>query len=138
MTAPHILTLTTPDEYDPDCPNFWDEASLTCPHDPPTPTMECATWGSCGCPSVLAEQDDGRDWPCPKSATGVHRYFDGEPSLPVAECWPSLYTDSIWEEAADLELPPGEYTVHPWWWRCVGLRLDLLAWVFPEGADTDE
>lgn len=130
-TEPHVLTLRlVDDDYDPECPNFWDEAELTCPHIPPTATMPCAVWDLCGCKPKTAEITNV-DWgigsgPCPTSAIGVHHYYEGEPQKPLAECWPVEHADELDHVARELGLPPGTYFVIP---HCVNdaLQLEVVA-----------
>jgi hypothetical protein len=97
---PHVLTLRlVHDEFDPDTPNYSDDADLTCPYEP-SGRMPCAMWEPCGCDPVAYEQQD-QYWvddpgitldpaignpgsgPCPSSATGEHRYIEGEPCRPM-------------------------------------------------------
>jgi len=142
IEQPHILILTPdPDEYDEDCPDFWTNAELICPHEP-SESMPCAVWAPCGCRPVAYEDDWGdpgiddddvdpltrfTGGPCPRSALGAHYYWEGEPSRPAAECWPTEHVDlnvAAWE----LHVGPGIYTVHPWCLDDV-LRLELWPWV---------
>ena len=142
LEMPHILTLTSSDGFDPDVPYFWDEATLTCPYNPPTELMPCSVWIDCGCTSVSYEQwNPEHEWvdeaeidplintddegPCPRSATGVHHYWEGIPQRPDAECWPTVHADDLDGAAMRLRLPPGRYEVFPSSDGDGGLVLDL-------------
>lgn len=124
---PHVLTLWLDDEFDPEMPSWWDRAELACPHEP-SELMPCAVWTTCGCEPVAYEaaesyvlDDDETDplighpglGPCPRSATGAHHYWEGEPNRPDAECWPTLHADDLDDAARELNLPPGRYEVSP-------------------------
>lgn len=116
---PHILTLSLRyDEFDPEMPLHADDGSLTCPYDL-SPLMPCATWEPCGCPVKASEITD-EDWgtgegPCKKSATGEHRYVEGEPNLPIAECWARTWEQELVEDAQFRPWGPGRYTVAILW-----------------------
>lgn len=121
---PHTLILTTynGEPYEEEDAEFWDQAEIRCPHDPPSELVPCAVWDRCGCKPKRGQRVRGR---CPKSATGWHWIDDeGEPNRPIASCWPADHAEGLEETARELGLPPGEYKVRPW---CDdgGIRLEL-------------
>lgn len=135
LNIPHILILSqsNPDDWDsPDGVNEWDDVEITCLHEP-SELMPCAVWVRCGCEPVVYEDfETGWYWgleldeidplighpgqgPCPRAASGEHRYWEGEPCRPDAECWPVRHADvdALRDAATDLALPPGRYEVFP-------------------------
>jgi hypothetical protein len=119
---PHILTLASWNNYDGEDFGCWDYAEITCPYQPATVLMSCASWEPCGCaPGFVGELDfhdafiHHEDWPCSASPSGMHRYVEGEPHRPMAVCWTQDWDDSIEQTAFELGLPAGTYLVHPWW-----------------------
>lgn len=104
---PHTLTLTTADgtPYDGEGVDRWDHAELACPYNPPTELMPCATWDPCRCEPVT-DMGTGTG-PYPRSATGTHRYIEGEPTRPVAECFAVAWESEVVERAFELRLAPG-------------------------------
>lgn len=133
-----MLTLVNDEDHDPEMPMFWTTATLTCPHQPPSPSMPCAVHGGrCGCPPGTDEQTDGWGYgsgPCPESATGEHVYFDGLPLMPQAECWAVHHADGLDDAAFGLPLGPG---VHEVWPRSVDGRIELcLTAPVASGRDT--
>ncbi len=129
VELPHTLILARLyDELDPDEPQCWDTAELTCPHDP-SALMPCAVWTPCRCKPLAHETDwEGEGGgPCAESATGEHHYFEGEPQKPEAACWAVDHADGLKDAAWNLDLLPGRYMVRPWHEWGV-LRLDLWHW----------
>lgn len=121
---PHVLTLTARSGHraSVEHPHRWDHAGIACPCQPPSALMPCAVWSPCGCPP--SELDGGQLGLCRNSETGEHRYFDGEPGRPTAECFAVQWDDELPGAASDLDLPVGIYLVHPYWDD--GLRLRLV------------
>lgn len=115
MSLPHTLTLALVDEpFDPAAPLAWNTATLTCPHQPPTTDMDCATLDRCGCPENPAESYNG-EGPCPNSPTGRHTYlpdWDDDPACPQPRCWAATH-DHLQDSAQDLDAGPGTYKVWP-------------------------
>lgn len=123
VEAPHILTLSTWDgePYDGEDAHIWDQANITCPHQPATETMPCAAREPCGCPGGLigiaecGETVRNGGALCSRSMIGVHCYINNEPNRPVARCWTDGWDSDIAERAFDLGLMPGTHLVRPWW-----------------------
>lgn len=113
--APHTLILSTWDgePYDGEDAHIWDHAELICPHQPPTDTMPCAVWKSCGCRATPPGRGTGTER-CGRSSTGMHRYFNDRPPA-VMFCWTQDWIDRIADWALDLGLQPGTHLVRPWW-----------------------
>lgn len=120
---PHTIALNTwnGEPYEGEDAHRWDFIEIECPHQPATETMPCAKWLPCGCPEGHAatpfwEGGDGDgSGPCARSATGTHRYVDGEPHRPVASCFAVGWEISVADAAFELGLMPGTHLVRPWW-----------------------
>ena len=101
--APHILTVSPTGA-----------ATLTCPHNPPTLDMDCASMVPCGC-----DTDDDTacpQSPCPQSPTGHHEYGPDRDGLyrPSAMCFATVCGSDYFDDVVDtLDLDPGTYHVWP-------------------------
>lgn len=93
-TPPHTLTIPE---------SGW--PTLTCPHDPPTLDMDCASLVPC-----IDCDEYGDTSLCRESPTAAHDWVDDQLCHPAAECWAVHYGDL--DYALDgRDIAPGTYEV---------------------------